>query len=162
MGQGSQMIFMLIIFFVIGYFLLYRPQKKRSQQAQKMRDSIKAGDKIVTIGGIEGRIIQVFPDSYEIQTGSKDSRIVILKSAVNYVIHPKKDKDGNEVDPNVDSSGIEWHEMPGSESSDEKTKSKEKGKTDKTSSSEKKDEKKEASKEASSKEEGSKNKKDQK
>ncbi len=118
-AQGMQIILMISIFFVLGYFLMYRPQKKRSDHIKEMRSNIRTGDKVVTVGGIEGHITQVFEDAYEIETGTKGSRLIVLKQYINYVIHPKKDKNGNEIDPHISADGIEWNEMPGFEESNE-------------------------------------------
>lgn len=119
-AQGMQVFLMIAIFFVLGYFLMYKPQKKRNDHIKEMRSNIKPGDKVVTAGGIEGHITQIFEDAYEIESGSTGSRIIILKQYINYVIHPKKDENGNEIDPHIDSKGIEWNDMPGFEGADEK------------------------------------------
>ena len=50
---------MVAVFFAIFYFLLVRPQKKREKEMKELRDSLAAGDKIVTIGGIKGKIVKV-------------------------------------------------------------------------------------------------------
>ena len=52
-------IVMLVIMFAIFYFLLIRPENKRKKKAQEMRDGIKKGDTITTIGGIIGRVVMV-------------------------------------------------------------------------------------------------------
>jgi preprotein translocase subunit YajC len=46
----------LILMFVIFYFLLIRPQQKRSKEHRGMIDNLKKGDRIVTSGGLHGRI----------------------------------------------------------------------------------------------------------
>ena len=50
---------MLVVMVAIFYFLLIRPENKRKKQAQAMRDSVKKGDAITTIGGMKGKVIQV-------------------------------------------------------------------------------------------------------
>lgn len=60
--QGGSMISTLIFFgliFVIFYFMILRPQQKRQKERQKMIDSMKKGDKIVTSGGLHGKIVNV-------------------------------------------------------------------------------------------------------
>ncbi len=56
---GLEGIFMLLAMFAIFYFLLIRPQQKRAKQHKAMIDALKAGDQVVTAGGIHGRIVAV-------------------------------------------------------------------------------------------------------
>ncbi|PLX96438.1 MAG: preprotein translocase subunit YajC [Desulfuromonas sp.] len=59
-GQsGYEGIIMLVIMFAIFYFLLIRPQQKRAKQHRQLLDALKAGDQVVTAGGIHGRIVTV-------------------------------------------------------------------------------------------------------
>jgi len=57
--QGYEGIIMLVIMFAIFYFLLIRPQQKRAKQHRQLLDALKAGDQVVTAGGIHGRIVTV-------------------------------------------------------------------------------------------------------
>ena len=59
--QGSSFsgILMIVLIFVIFWLFFIRPQNKRNKEQQKFRESLKKGDKIVTIGGIHGKIIEV-------------------------------------------------------------------------------------------------------
>ena len=56
---GLEGIFMLLAMFAIFYFLLIRPQQKRAKQHKEMIDAIKAGDQVVTAGGIHGKVVAV-------------------------------------------------------------------------------------------------------
>jgi len=62
-GQGAQggftSLIPLLLMFVIFYFLLIRPQQKKNKELRQMVESLKKGDKIVTAGGIHGRITAV-------------------------------------------------------------------------------------------------------
>ena len=58
--EGASSIIMLVVLFAVFYFMLIRPENKRKKQAQAMRDSLKKGDTITTIGGITGIVFQ-FP-----------------------------------------------------------------------------------------------------
>ncbi|MEA3422508.1 MAG: preprotein translocase subunit YajC, partial [Bacillota bacterium] len=49
----------LVGLFAIFYFLLLRPQQKKTKQLKEMRASIKAGDQVTTIGGLAGKIMRV-------------------------------------------------------------------------------------------------------
>ncbi|HOJ81839.1 MAG TPA: preprotein translocase subunit YajC [Acetomicrobium flavidum] len=86
------MMWPLLLFIVIFYFLLIRPQKKRQKQHQDMLNSIKRGDMVVTAGGIYGTVKDIKDDSFilEISDGVK---IRILKSAISYTVK----KSGSEV-----------------------------------------------------------------
>ena len=55
----------LILMFVIFYFLLIRPQQKKAKEHQDMVSNLKKGDKVVTSGGIHGKIVRV--DDTEVQ-----------------------------------------------------------------------------------------------
>ena len=68
-GMGSTVI-MLVLMIAIFYFMLIRPENKRKKEAEQMRGAVKKGDKIVTIGGIVGVVVDV-----------KESRIVVETSA---------------------------------------------------------------------------------
>ncbi len=59
-GGGGLMAFLpLILIFVIMYVLIIRPQQKKQKELQRMLDSLKKGDKIVTSGGIHGQIVGI-------------------------------------------------------------------------------------------------------
>ncbi|MCK4621927.1 MAG: preprotein translocase subunit YajC [Desulfuromonadales bacterium] len=73
-GQGGyEGIIMLVAMFAIFYFLLIRPQQKRSKQHKELVSAIKAGDQVVTAGGIHGKVASVEDTtvSLEIATGVK-------------------------------------------------------------------------------------------
>ena len=57
-GMGSSLI-MLVLMFAIFYFMLIRPENKRKKEAEQMRSSVKTVDKITTIGGIMGTVVNV-------------------------------------------------------------------------------------------------------
>ena len=58
----------IAIFVALGYFLIFRPQKKRKQQEEQLRSSLMLGDEITTIGGICGRIVNIKDDNITIET----------------------------------------------------------------------------------------------
>jgi preprotein translocase subunit YajC len=63
----------IILIVVVFYFFMIRPQMKKAKDQQKFRDAIKKGDKIVTIGGIHGKIIEVADKTFiiEVEGGMK-------------------------------------------------------------------------------------------
>ena len=81
-GMGSS-IFMLIAMLAIFYFMLIRPENKRKKEAEQMRNSVKTGDKIVTIGGIVGTVVNVKDSKLVIETGADQVRIELEKWAVS-------------------------------------------------------------------------------
>ena len=75
MEGSTYSIVMLVVMLVIFYFLLIRPENKRKKKAQEMRDSIKKGDTITTIGGIVGRVVQAGKDTLVIETSEDRVRM---------------------------------------------------------------------------------------
>ncbi len=71
--QGYEGIIMLVLMFAIFYFLLIRPQQKRAKQHRKLIESLKAGDNVITAGGIHGKIVTVQDDviTLEVDKGIK-------------------------------------------------------------------------------------------
>lgn len=78
---GAQGIFMLLIMFAIFYFLLIRPQQKRAKQHKALIDSLKAGDQVITAGGIHGKVVAVQDAVVTIEI-SAGVRIKITRSSV--------------------------------------------------------------------------------
>ena len=78
-------IIMLVIMIAIFYFLLIRPENKRKKQAEEMRDGLKKGDVITTIGGIVGKIVMVNKDTIIIETSEDRVRMELAKWAVSTV-----------------------------------------------------------------------------
>ena len=66
-GGGWSMWIMLALIFVVMWFFMIRPQKKQQKELQNFRDSLKKGDKVVTIGGIYGTVTEVKEDSVLIE-----------------------------------------------------------------------------------------------
>ena len=77
------MILMMVGVFVIMYFLMIRPQKKKQKEEQAMRDNLQIGDEITTIGGIVGKIVTVKDDSLIIETGADRNRMKITRWAIS-------------------------------------------------------------------------------
>ena len=73
-GMGSTML-MLVIMIGVFYFMLIRPENKRKKEAEQMRSSVKKGDKITTIGGIVGTVVDVKENNIVIETSADQVRI---------------------------------------------------------------------------------------
>ncbi|WP_306643620.1 preprotein translocase subunit YajC [Sanyastnella coralliicola] len=58
-GNPYQFLILLGGMFIIMYFFMLRPQMKRQKEAKKFRESLSKGDKVVTIGGVHGKIVEM-------------------------------------------------------------------------------------------------------
>jgi preprotein translocase subunit YajC len=84
-GQGQanawlQMVPLLVIF-AIFYFLLIRPQRTRQKQVQKMLDSLKSGDRVVTSGGLLGTVVGIDRGIVQLRVADK-VRVDVTKSSI--------------------------------------------------------------------------------
>ena len=74
---------MLLIMVAVFYFMIIRPENKRKKEAEQLRSNIKNGDKITTIGGIVGKVVDVKEDKFVIETGADQVRIEFAKWALS-------------------------------------------------------------------------------
>jgi len=81
-GMGSTVI-MLVIMVAIFYFMLIRPENKRKKEAEQMRSSIRNGDKITTIGGIVGTVVDIKENNIVIETSADRVRMELAKWAIS-------------------------------------------------------------------------------
>ena len=81
-GMGSTLI-MMVLMIAIFYFMLIRPENKRKKEAEQMRSSVKKGDKITTIGGITGTVVDVKESRIVLETGADQVRIEFEKCAIS-------------------------------------------------------------------------------
>ena len=81
-GQnGWSSILMIVLMFVVIYFFMIRPQQKRQKEIKKFRDSIKNGDKVITAGGIYGKVKDVKETTITLEIAD-NVRITIDKNSV--------------------------------------------------------------------------------
>ncbi len=82
-GQGNALITFLplILVFVVFYFFMIRPQMKKQKEMTNYRSSLKKGDKVVTTGGIYGRVYEV-KDNYIMMDAGGDIKLKVDKSAL--------------------------------------------------------------------------------
>jgi len=80
-GSGMEGIVMLVVMFAIFYFLLIRPQQKRAKQHKELVENLKAGDQVVTAGGIHGKVVAVQDTLVTLEIAS-NVRIKISRSSV--------------------------------------------------------------------------------
>lgn len=79
--MGVETIVMMVAIIAIFYFFMIRPQQKKQKAIQKVRDEMKIGDKVVTAGGIHGKIKEV-GDTHFIIEIAENVKIKIEKSSV--------------------------------------------------------------------------------
>jgi preprotein translocase YajC subunit len=84
MQQGFSFI-ILILIFVVMYFVMIRPQRKKQKQIEDMRRNVKSGDRIVTIGGIKGKIVRIGEEDLTLEVGSDKIRVEFMKWAISKV-----------------------------------------------------------------------------
>ena len=75
-------VLLMVLMFGMMYLFLVRPEQKRKKEAQTMRDSLKVGDEITTIGGITGTICAVKENTIVLETGADRVRLEMTKWAV--------------------------------------------------------------------------------
>ena len=83
-GSWTQWLFPILIL-VVFVVLIIVPQKRRDKKVKNMLAGIKEGDRIRTIGGIYGTVVQVKEDLITIETGPDKTKIVFAKGAVSTI-----------------------------------------------------------------------------
>ncbi|MBE6593119.1 MAG: preprotein translocase subunit YajC [Ruminococcaceae bacterium] len=92
--SGLVSIAIIVLMFVFLYFFMIRPQKKQERETNDMRNNLKVGDEITTIGGIIGKIVSIKEETVTIETGHDRAKIRILRSAVRNVdVHAEDAQD---------------------------------------------------------------------
>ena len=75
-------IIMIVAMIAVFYFMIIRPEKKRKKEEEELRNSLNEGDKITTIGGIVGKIVEIDGENIVIETSKDRVRMEIKKWAV--------------------------------------------------------------------------------
>ncbi|MAO02451.1 MAG: preprotein translocase subunit YajC [Flavobacteriales bacterium] len=80
-SSGTSSLIMMGLIFIVFYFFMIRPQIKKQKKESEYRKSLKKGDKIISVGGIHGKIIDIKNDTFviEVQGGTQ---LRIEKNAV--------------------------------------------------------------------------------
>lgn len=81
MGSQWSSIIMMVAIVAIFYFFMIRPQTKRQKEIRKFREALSVGDKVVTAGGIYGRIKEIKPESVLLEVAD-NVRIRVDKSSI--------------------------------------------------------------------------------
>ena len=75
----------MILIFVIFYFMLIRPQRKKDKQVKEMLNNLKKGDRICTIGGIYGTIMNIKDDTITLSVGKDNLSMIVARWAIRSV-----------------------------------------------------------------------------
>lgn len=81
MGAGANQLVMIVLMIGVFYFFMIRPQMKKQKELKKFREALKPGDKVVTIGGIHGKILEISDVTVLIQ--SEGTKIRLDKAAIS-------------------------------------------------------------------------------
>ncbi|MCK9999010.1 preprotein translocase subunit YajC [Providencia rettgeri] len=87
-AQGSPytMVIMLVVFALIFYFMILRPQQKRAKEHRKLMESITKGDEVLTTGGLIGRVTKVSETGYVVLELSENTEVTIKRDFVAAVL----------------------------------------------------------------------------
>ena len=89
-GGGWSGIIMIVALFIVFWLFFIRPQNKKQKEIQKAREALKPGDKVLTNGGMFGKVREVKDDSFIIEI-SEGVRVRFDKNAVFSAEEPAKD-----------------------------------------------------------------------
>jgi len=81
-GSLFGLVFPIGLMLVVAYFILILPQQKRQKKWQTMLDALKAGDKVITSGGIRGTVIALKEDALHLRVPPDNLRIEVSKASV--------------------------------------------------------------------------------
>jgi preprotein translocase subunit YajC len=85
----------LVFIFVIFYFLMIRPQQRKMKEHQAQIAAVKKGDRVVTGGGLIGKVIKVGDSEVEVELGP-NMRVMVVKSTLTQVGNPATAKPAND------------------------------------------------------------------
>lgn len=95
-GAGLQQLVVIVLIIVIFYFFMIRPQMKKAKLEKEFRETIKKGDKIITIGGIHGKVLEINDTTMLIEVDNnvklRIERTAISVEATKVINGPKKEE----------------------------------------------------------------------
>ena len=93
-GSMTPMLIMMVGLFAVMYFMVIRPENKKKKEQEALRNSLHKGDKITTIGGIMGKIVDIKDDKIILEIGEDQVRLEMQKWAVmtNHTAEKEKSK----------------------------------------------------------------------
>ncbi|MBA3660820.1 MAG: preprotein translocase subunit YajC [Gammaproteobacteria bacterium] len=84
-GSGYSLVIMLVVFVLLIYFTIWRPQNRRAKEQQSVLNSLAKGDEVMTAGGVLGRISKI-TDQYIVLSVGNNVEMMLQKSAVVSVL----------------------------------------------------------------------------
>ncbi len=87
----------MILIFVVFWFMLIRPQRKKDKKVKEMLNNLKAGDRICTIGGIYGTITGIKDDTITLSVGKDNLSMVVARWAIRSVEEVAIENDAQEL-----------------------------------------------------------------
>ena len=84
-GGFAGMILPLVLMLAVFYFMLIRPQRKKDKQVKEMLNNLKKGDRICTIGGIYGTILNIKDDTITLAVGKDNVNLVFARWGIRSV-----------------------------------------------------------------------------
>ncbi len=90
MGEMLSSFLPLILMIVLFYFLIILPQKKKDKKFKEMVAALEKGDTVITIGGIEGKVVQIKDTTITIENGPDNTKITFHKWAIKDVVQKEK------------------------------------------------------------------------
>ena len=87
----------LVLIFVVFWFMLIRPQRKKDKQVKEMLNNLKAGDRICTIGGIYGTIVGIKDDTVTLSVGRDNLTMVVARGGIRSVEEVTIENDAQEL-----------------------------------------------------------------
>ncbi|ATG74695.1 preprotein translocase subunit YajC [Zobellella denitrificans] len=86
-GGGMEMIIMLVVFGLIFYFMIFRPQSKRVKEHKNLMSSLSKGDEVLTNGGLVGKIAKISAENdYVVLNLSEQTQVTIKKDFITAVL----------------------------------------------------------------------------
>ncbi len=86
-GSGAMSIVMMLLIVVVFYFFMIRPQMKKQKELKNYRDALQKGDKVVTTGGIYGKIVNIGDNTVDVEIANnitiKVDKYAILKDSTD-------------------------------------------------------------------------------
>lgn len=91
--EGNLMMFLvqfgpIILLFGLMYVILIMPQRKKEKKTREMINQAIVGDKVVSIGGVSGKIVNIKDDEFTIETGNERTKVTLKKWAIKEVDKP--------------------------------------------------------------------------
>lgn len=91
-GSSNLGLLMILAVFAIFYFLLIMPVQRRQKKIRQMHSELKAGDRVITQGGLRGTIISVKDDSLLLKVAPDSLKLEFVRSAVAQVLTSGEEK----------------------------------------------------------------------